>query len=179
MGGALSGTLGSPGALRTESFPTRAPLWGSRNRLLSRREHGIVRGYLRLFLCVIVHRVCRVICGVVAWVPCEAWRPMTTPTTRPAAGRRAGRARGKEKRSGPSAAAPQAPLAAPKAPPSLSKLAPVSFFYTTLCHNREVSARPPNSRHDLNPVLGKPFFWTPKILLASVFVAGNSDGPSS
>ena len=100
MGGALSGTLGSPGALRTESLPTRAPLWGSRNRLLSRREHGIVRGYLRLFLCVIFHRVCRVICGVVAWVPCEAWRPMTTPTTRPAAGRGAGRARGKEKKVG-------------------------------------------------------------------------------
>ena len=87
MGGALSGTLGSPGALRTESLPTRAPLWGLRNRLLSRREHGIVRGYLRLFLRVIFHRVCRIICGVVAWVPCEAWRPMTTPTTRPAAGR--------------------------------------------------------------------------------------------
>ena len=110
------------------------------------------RSHLHSFLCRILSR---------AWVPCEAWRPMTTPTTRPAAGRGAGRARGKEKWSGPSAAAPQAPLAAPQAPHSLLKLAPVSFFYTTLCHTGTNSAWPPNSRHGLNPVLGKTFFLDP------------------
>ena len=49
------------------------------------------RSHLHSFLCRILSR---------AWVPCEAWRPMTTPTTRPAAGRGAGRARGKEKKVG-------------------------------------------------------------------------------
>ena len=47
------------------------------------------RSHLHSFLCRILSR---------AWVPCEAWRPMTTPTTRPAALREGSRAGTRERK---------------------------------------------------------------------------------
>ena len=86
------------GLLSLRSFPFRNrkndgdSLLGTRTTVQNGPGYGTVRVQVRILFRSHLHSfLCRILSR--AWVPCEAWRPMTTPTTRPAAGRGAGRAK--------------------------------------------------------------------------------------